>query len=373
MRKKAIVIGAGILGLATARALAEKNYQVSVFDKSEKAKGASIRNFGMVWPIGQPTGILLERALRSRSIWVSIAEEANIWNSPTGSLHLAYNPLELQVIQEFVDTNSSSRECEIWSADKVSQHSPASVTDGLLGALWSPTELIVDPREAIAALPQYLSSKYGIEFHFGHCISRIEHPCVYSGKSKWEADLIVVCSGEDFETLYPEVLRNSGMTKCKLQMMRTYPQENNWRIGPSLCGGLTLGHYDAFSSCQSLPALKQYFTDTYPEYIKWGIHVMISQTGLGEVTIGDTHEYGFHYEPFDLDHVNQLILDYLYRFAKLKTTQLAMSWNGTYAKLKGQTEFINNPESGVFILNGVGGAGMTMSFGLAEEWATKHA
>ena len=100
---------------------------------------------------------------------------------------------------------------------------------------------------------------------------------------------------------------------------------------------------------------------------------MISQTGLGEVTIGDTHEYGFHYEPFDLDHVNQLILDYLYRFAKLKTTQLAMSWNGTYAKLKGQTEFINNPESGVFILNGVGGAGMTMSFGLAEEWATKHA
>ena len=49
--KSAIVVGAGILGLATARALAQKGYQVTVIEKSQFSLGASVRNFGMLWPV----------------------------------------------------------------------------------------------------------------------------------------------------------------------------------------------------------------------------------------------------------------------------------------------------------------------------------
>ena len=96
--RTAIVIGAGIAGLATARALAIKGYSVKVIERTHKAVGASIRNFGMIWPIGQPSGKLYERALQSKSIWKQICTEASIWYHESGSLHLAHSADEMQVL-----------------------------------------------------------------------------------------------------------------------------------------------------------------------------------------------------------------------------------------------------------------------------------
>ena len=289
MNKSAIVVGAGIVGMATARSLAQKGYTVQVFERNEKAIGASIRNFGMVWPIGQPFGKLHERAMRSREIWKQSCEESGIWFSEVGSLLNVYENDELAVIEEFYEANKTHRTCQILSAKQTLQKSAATNPAHLLASLWSPTELIVDPRESIAKLPVYLATKYSIKFYFNKAISRIENGKVYTGKEVYEADLIFVCSGADFETLYPEIFRASGITKCKLQMLRTVPQQNSWQIGPALSAGLTLTHYGAFASCATLPKLQERYNQQYPEHVKWGIHVMISQNGLSEITIGDSH------------------------------------------------------------------------------------
>ncbi|GAA4333203.1 TIGR03364 family FAD-dependent oxidoreductase [Mucilaginibacter gynuensis] len=368
-QKSAIVIGAGIVGLATTRALATRGYKVTVFERNERAVGASIRNFGMVWPIGQATGPMFERAMLSRSIWKTVCTEADIWHDEVGSLHLAYHDDELQVIADYVEANKNDRDCALLTPAEALQRSPAVNPDGLKGALWSGEEMIIESRVAVGQVAAYLAGKFGVEFHWNTAISQIQAPKVYSGKRTWEADEIFVCSGADFETLYPELFLQTNISKCKLQMMRLVTQPEGWRIGPSLCGGLSMIHYPGFQIAASLPALKQRYEEQYAEHLKWGIHVMVSQNGGGELTIGDSHEYGLVHDPFDKEFINKLITDYLHTFATFKDWKLLQSWHGIYPKMmNGETEFITDPEPGVTIINGVGGNGMTLSFGLCEQY-----
>ncbi|WP_374949177.1 TIGR03364 family FAD-dependent oxidoreductase [Mucilaginibacter sp.] len=367
-KPSAIVIGAGIVGLATARALAVRGYQVTVFERNERAVGASIRNFGMVWPIGQPIGPLFERAMLSRSIWKQTCEEAGIWHDEVGSLHLAYHDDELEVMEQYAGINQSVRDCALLNPQQALQKSPGVNAEGLKGALWSGTEMIVEARAAIGAVANYLAEKHQVDFYWNTAISRVGTSMVASGSKTWHADEIFICSGVEFETLYPELFASFGITKCKLQMMRLAAQPNGERIGPALCGSLSMIHYPGFQAAPALANLRKRYESDYAEYLKWGIHVMAAQNHTGEITVGDSHEYGLVHDPFDKEFINFMILKYLKTFTQFKDTQVIQTWNGIYAKMTGgQTELVVEAEPGVTIINGLGGNGMTLSFGLCEQ------
>lgn len=371
-QRSAIVIGAGIVGLATARALAVQGYHVRVIERNEKAIGASIRNFGMIWPIGQPDGELYERAMLSRRIWKEVCDSAGIWYDEVGSLHVAHNKDEAIVLNELAEIYKHRR-YQFLNADETKNRSAVVVPENLQGSLYSPNEMIVDPRIAIAKIPAWLAEKYRVDFLFGKVVTDIAYPSVYTGTEEWEADEIYVCSGMDFETLYPQLFAGIPITKCKLQMMRMAAQPDNERIGPAICGSLSLLHYQGFKIAPSLNALNNRYQKEYDEYLKWGIHVMASQNQAGELTIGDSHEYGMTPEPFDKQFINQLILDYLKKFARFNNETVIETWNGIYAKLtNGQPHLLTEPEPGVTVINGLGGAGMTLSFGLCEQVITKR-
>ena len=73
-------------------------------------------------------------------------------------------------------------------------------------------------------------------------------------------------------------------------MMRTPPQPGGWLLGPSLAFGLTFRHYPTFRICETLTALKERVAREEPELDRWGIHVMVSQSVTGELTLGDSHD-----------------------------------------------------------------------------------
>lgn len=371
-QQHAIVIGAGIVGLSITRALHYKGWKVTVIERHPQAQGASVRNFGMIWPIGQEQGATYNRAMRSRQIWLEMAEQAGFWAEQTGSLHLAYTDLELQVIKEYVEAMQKQKSAHQLTVQEALTKSPAAVKNSLKGALWSEDEVIVDPREAITKTAQFLDNLEGVTFVWNRSISRIEGNTVYSGQRYWSADKVFVCSGADFETLYPDLYCSSPITKCKLQMMRLVQQPQHWRIGPPLCAGLSFVHYKGFQVAPSLQQLKEVYIEQYKELLDLGIHVMVAQNGMGELTVGDSHEYGLNFDPFDTGRINKLILDLLKTFAQFRDWEIESTWHGIYPKMtNGATEFIYQIDDIVTIINGMGGAGMTLSFGLGEEVVAK--
>jgi len=362
-----LVIGAGIAGIAIATLEAERGRRVTILEREERPIGASVRNFGLVWPMGQPSGPLWNRAQRSRARWLDMAGKAGFHAAANGSLHLAHTELEKAVLEEFLGLAPADFQGEWLNGPEIPVRCAAVKREGLVGGVWSPHEATVDGREALPRMLAWLARERGVDVRFDASVSRVEAPEVWSAAGRFRAERIYVCTGAELRILYPEVFRASGITNCKLQMWRTPPQPGGWRLGPSLCAGLTLLHYGAFAACPSLPLLRKSFESTHPEYLANGIHVLVSQNGSGEVILGDTHHYGLTQDPFLHEKLDALVAKYLDLFAVLPDARVAERWMGVYAKLSGKTEFIHRPEPGVTLVNALGGAGMSLSFGLAEE------
>lgn len=367
-RADVAIVGAGILGLAHAWEAGRRGLDVVVFERSLRASGASVRNFGMIWPIGQPHGPLHQLALRSRELWLEVLDDSRIPYWPTGSLHVAYREDEAAVAREFVEIGSAFGYQSRWlSPNQIRARSEAVQPEGLVGGIWSETELTVDPRVTLAGLPKYLTEKFGVKFRFGCGVRGIALPTVDAGGECWKVDHVIVCSGHDFEGLYHEAYRRLGLTRVKLQMLRTEPQPGGWRLGPALAAGLTLRFYPSFNICTTLSALKKRISEETPEYDRWGIHALVSQTEAGELTLGDSHEYGLAIDIFNKEEIDDLIQRCISQFLRAPSMRIAQRWYGVYAKHPEQPFLSFEPAAGVRIVTSPGGSGMTLSFGVAEQ------
>src|SRR5262249_9197742 len=145
---------------------------------------------------------------------------SGLWHERSGSLHLAYHPDEAQVLYEFAtDPRHDGRGYVMLNARQVIERCSAVQPNQLITGLWSPNETCVDPREVVANLPDWLHRTYGVDFVFGRVVTGYERPTVRTTAGDWQAQQLVVCNGDDFQTLYPSLFPSDRIVRCKLQMM----------------------------------------------------------------------------------------------------------------------------------------------------------
>lgn len=361
-----VVVGAGIVGLAHAWMAQRRGLSVLVIERTRVAQGASVRNFGMIWPIGQPAGELHNTALRSRELWLELQQAGAVQLATCGSIHLAHRDDEQAVLEEFCA--QGSHDVSLLTADQVRQLSPLANPAGLRCGMLSQTEMRVDPRQASRSIAQWLAATCGVNFEFGTTVCTVADGTVQTTDGRqWQAEKIIVCGGSDLQTLFPEYLQQAGLKLCKLQMLAVPPQQNLSPDSAHIASGLTLRHYQSFESCPGHAQLRARIASETPELDRYGIHVMASVMPDQRIILGDSHVYDAEITPFDSAQIDELILRELRKVIQLQNWQIAERWHGIYARHPQQPVVAIEVSPGIQLCTGTGGAGMTMSFGLADR------
>jgi len=223
---------------------------VVVIERDEAPRGASVRNFGHGFLTAQ-AGDALDDAIAARQRWLRLARDADLWVRESGTLLLAQWPEELAVIAEFVESRNTG--AELLEPTQALARAPVA-RERFVGALWTPLDLRVDPREAAPALASWLE-RDGVSFRWHTNVVGVESGLVSTNRGEIEADAIVVAIGHELDQLFPQLAEDAGVLRCVLQMLRVAPPAG-LTVGPALATGLALLRYSALADCPLLETLR---------------------------------------------------------------------------------------------------------------------
>jgi FAD dependent oxidoreductase TIGR03364 len=361
-----VIVGGGILGTMHAVSARQRGYRVIQLERELTGRGASVRNFGLVWVSGRAPGAELDLALRARQRWEEVtADVPDVGFRPAGSLTLAADETELAVLKEAsARPDAAERGFEILDPAAAREVNPA-LRGEFAGALLCTADAIVEPRAAAAALRAHLAQAPGYTWLPGREAIAVAPHAVRDHTGVWHrGDLVVVCSGAAYTGLagphlaaYPE----PPLRRVRLQMLQTRPFGG--QVTTSVADGDSMRYYPAFD----LPG-RAALPPQPPVAARTRAQLLLVQRWDGGLTIGDTHEYD---EPFGFD-VDEDAYDHLRARAEhLLGTPLPpvqRRWAGVYSQVTtGELYHRSQMEPGVVLVTGPGGRGMTCSPAIAEE------
>jgi glycine/D-amino acid oxidase-like deaminating enzyme len=397
---RVIVVGGGILGVMHALMARRHGFDVVHLERELAPRGASVRNFGLVWVGGRAGGAELRLAIRARVLWEEIAGEvARLHFRPVGSMTLATDEAELSLMRQARQRDDAdARQWELLDGPGAREVNP-ELSGAVTGALWCREDAIVEPRTTLGVLRRHLSQRAGslpasepgtgavsqpasdpgtgavsqpapgaaqagYTWLPGRAAVELSERAVLDDHGQWHrADWVFVCTGTTFPELVARYVDRPKTRRVRLQMLETLPYPG--QLTTAVADGDSMRYYPAFElpARASLPPQEALAAAAVAQ-------LLMVQRLDGTLTIGDTHDYA---EPFPFD-VDEAIYDHLLAKAALLLRQpvppVARRWAGVFSEMIDKKDHLYWREEilpGIEVVSGPGGRGMTCSPAIAEE------
>ena len=365
-----VVVGGGALGLMHAIEARRRGHDVVHLEREPGPRGASVRNFGLIWLSGRAGGAELDLARRSRARWEQLALEApGIGFRAHGSLTLATGEAELTLLKEAAARpDAGLRGYELLDPAAVRAVNPA-LRGEFAGGLHGRLDAIVEPRAVPAALRGYLAAgsaaAAGYRWLPGREAVQVAPHAVRDHTGSWHrADLVVLCTGATHSGLAGPHLagwERPPVRRVRLQMLQTEPLRP--ALTTSVADGDSLRYYPAYDlpGRALLPAQPEVAAQAHAQ-------LLLVQRLDGSLTIGDTHEYAEPF-PFDVDEgPYQHLLSQAERLLGAGLPAVRRRWAGVYSQVTGDDLYHRSVVApGVVLVTGPGGRGMTCAPAIAED------
>lgn len=360
-----VVVGAGVIGSMHALSALERGWEVVHLEREAGARGASVRNFGLIWVSGRAPGPELDLALASRQRWEEIAARCpGTGFRAAGSLTVAADETEWAVLEDVATRPDADRRgFRLLTPEEVRRINPA-LAGPMAGALHCALDAVVEPRLVPAAL-QAACHRTGRYQLVTRCevVGVGDHRVVDARGTVHAGDRVVLCPGAAHHGVAGEVLADLPVRRVRLQMLETEPFGAD--VATAVADGDSLRYYPAFAGA-SLDALGP----QDPVAAAWAAQLLVVQRQGGSLTIGDTHTYDEPF-PFDVDEAPyRHLVATASRLFGAALPPVARRWAGVYSQLTGdgRASYVRAPvAAGVELVTGAGGRGMTLSAAIAEE------
>lgn len=362
------IVGGGILGTAHALEAVRRGHHVTHLEREDEARGASVRNFGLVWVSGR-SAAELDAALRARDLWQRIgADVPGVGFRAAGSLTLLRTPHEVAVAEAVTARpDADARGFAVLEPDRVRALNPA-LRGKYLGALHCSRDAAVESRQVLPALRGHLAATGRYAWVPGTEVRDIDGRRVRDDRDRtYDADLVFVCPGASPKGLTRELVGDLPVRRVRLQMMQTEPLGEE--LTTAIADGDSFRYYPGFAGAE-LDALRA-AEPQHPVAADHRMQLLCVQRLHGGLTVGDTHSYE---EPFafDLDeapyaYLTEVVEELLGR----PLPPVRRRWAGVYAQCVDTAELVcrARADDGVWVITGPGGRGMTLAPAIAEKTA----
>jgi FAD dependent oxidoreductase TIGR03364 len=365
---RVVVVGAGVIGSQHAYLAARAGHEVVQLEREPAARGASVRNFGLVWVSGRAPGQELALALRSRALWEELAAAIpGTGFRANGSLTVAQTDAEARVLEQVLERDDArERGFSLLDPDEALEVNPA-LRGGLVAALHCALDAAVEPRRVPAALqaaaaacsPRYRLVTGRHVVGVGDGVAR-DHLGEQHG-----GDAVVVCPGAAHRGFAGWDGASTSLRRVRLQMLETEPFGAD--LTTSIADGYSLRYYPAFA----VPA-RASLGAASPVVERHGMQLLVQQRLDGSLTVGDTHAYD---EPFDFAADEEPYRHLQERVESLlgaPMPSVRRRWTGVYSQSR--PEVLYHAEQlapRTWVVTGAGGRGMTLAPAIAEQMLTR--